>query len=310
MPKFIELLTKIQIPSSMETKLNSSGVREICLSSEMLNGNMQTDDAAFEGWALLFHSIEKKKILLDIDRAPSKNDNHYNRFLYRVMKFNKQFPDWFKISSQLRKGVNEFEAIISSETSGKFENNDPGDESKLTDKGERGIESKLSTVYGTKLLKELAATKGIDLGKNQIYRQLPVGLFKGEKRGNSYFFPGKGADIDLWTFNGDAIYIFELKYSNRKVGLLSELYFYANYMHDMYAGGNSHFIRRTANNNSLRGYDKISNASIKQIYAIALVDEFHPNLDDQKCKIFKLLNQNESLIKYDYLIYNPNDLNK
>lgn len=60
--------------------------------------NMQTDGAAFEGWAICLKSWlpdEINRVSLTWDK-PEKNTGHYNRFLYRVWKF-KEMYDWFSM---------------------------------------------------------------------------------------------------------------------------------------------------------------------------------------------------------------------
>jgi len=81
------------------------------------------------------------------------------------------------------------------------------------------------------------------------------------------------------------------------------------FIHDMYAGGNPNF-KRIETKSKHRGYEKIDtkNTSIKHVQAIALVDKLHSRVAEQATEIFKLLNNNKWLIKYDYLKYEPKDL--
>ena len=67
--------------------------------------NMQSDNAAFEGWAIclkawLPEKIETVELKWDVPHDIDEKDNkwcHYRRFLYRVLRFSEQY-DWFIIS--------------------------------------------------------------------------------------------------------------------------------------------------------------------------------------------------------------------
>lgn len=66
--------------------------------------NMQTDESAFEGWAIMLKSAlpNIQKVVLDWENPVFNADKktaqqaHYNRFIMRVSNF-KQAYSWFKI---------------------------------------------------------------------------------------------------------------------------------------------------------------------------------------------------------------------
>ena len=57
--------------------------------------NMQSDEAAFEAWALILHVLCNYDIQLSTEKIDKieKPSGHYNRFLYRAMKFAEQYKN-------------------------------------------------------------------------------------------------------------------------------------------------------------------------------------------------------------------------
>ena len=76
------------------------------------NLNMQMNGAAFEGWALILKAnSDYDKVILDVDMkklpVPVFEMGHYNRFLYRAMRFSEYYK-WFELSDKVTAAVNEF----------------------------------------------------------------------------------------------------------------------------------------------------------------------------------------------------------
>lgn len=124
--------------------------------------------------------------------------------------------------------------------------------------------------------------KGVDIGNGNVYRQLPVGLFAGGvKRANSVFTGGKSA-IDLWVRNEDTINVVELKTNNPMMGIITEIFFYSNYVYDFLRKDKKLFtlneIPKGKDNH--RGYEEIWNNKdqIYKVNGIMLADDrkFHP----------------------------------
>ena len=70
--------------------------------------NMQTDNAAFEGWAICLKCWLKEVRSVKLTWAlPSKESRnlHYNKFIYRVLRFSDAFSDWFSISEKNKKEI-------------------------------------------------------------------------------------------------------------------------------------------------------------------------------------------------------------
>lgn len=76
-----------------------------------LSDNMQGDNAAFEGWAVVLKAWcpdKASKVRLKWD-VPSDGDSnpHYKRFCYRVVKMCKAY-DWFSIDNTNKTGIESF----------------------------------------------------------------------------------------------------------------------------------------------------------------------------------------------------------
>lgn len=84
-----------QFPRSSEILL--CGTRElatITMKEKGLLANMQSDAAAFEGWALaLLCHCQVQRVQIDIDPIAKQDGPHYQRFLYRLKRFTDLFPD-------------------------------------------------------------------------------------------------------------------------------------------------------------------------------------------------------------------------
>lgn len=269
------------------------------------NINMQEDEAAFEGWALVLKAKGVcDEITLDADISDDifANDNkkgHYRRFLYRAMRFSENYGDWFKLSSRVGKAVDAFQKHY---YSGKrLCNNTPSGDAGDNDKLENQMEARFAA--GNVL--ETAVP-----GLAAVHRQLPVGLFLGDvATDNTRIFTGGKSAIDLWGMANNALHIFELKANNAKVGILTELFFYAAYTYDMFCAGSPDYIKPCVSKNrgEERGYEQLYEASekeqIKNIVAHILADQLHPEVKNKE--IFRLLagGKNQQ-IKYEMpLIY-------
>lgn len=256
--------------------------------------NMQTDANAFEGWAVALHIAlaDPGKIILDVDGAfeemPYETNGHWGRFLYRALRFSQQYGEWFELSERIEPVVKEFEKYLEKEH---FTNNLGRGEAgiKKGHENENIVEAKLAE--DGKLQEVLA---GLNIGNNKVYRQLPVGLFriiKDETAPKKYYkcsdktrvFTRKRSAIDLWTWNKDEFEVIELKLNNPMMGIVTEIFFYSNYMYDFLVRGDGRFIlnapQKETNND--RGYSNIlhNRDNFKRVCGIMLADKFHPILE-------------------------------
>lgn len=87
----------IKIPSGII--FNIAGDTVIMkLSSNAVSSNMQKDDGAFEGWALVLKRWGKyQNVIISWDKPNLIDNGHYQRFLFRLKNFSQDFNSWFSI---------------------------------------------------------------------------------------------------------------------------------------------------------------------------------------------------------------------
>lgn len=265
----------IRFPLYIDFNINNK-ILHIKLVEKSCTENLQKDYAAFEGWAICikYHLPELiENVLLDWEEVKDLSKNyHYNRFLYRVIRFNEMF-DWFKYENKYSNEIEDFKLKMSN-----LNINTPASEaSKSTKKAvsEKNIE--YNNLNHQHLKNHFHLTT--------VNRQLPVGVQLGGKS----FFTGNGSAIDLWGIdNEDSLYIFELKYQNKKVGIISELLFYSEVMYDVFISNKINKPNKIQNFRDALGlYDL--NVSVNTINAYFLTDKLHPLVIDT----IDLLNTNK-----------------
>lgn len=269
--------------------------------------NMQTNSVAFEAWALLIRVHCGLRVQLEIEQLPIGQRSchgHYARFLYRVMKFETQYGDWFSVVKELKSHVDAFRTWL---TAHRFCNNVPTKQAENNDNLENMAECAFAeTSRGRQLLSQISLCADIPALNGPICRQLPVGLFQGGKAQGTSVFTGKKSAIDLWSVAGDnrdSIVIYELKTNNRKVGILTELMFYANYMYDMYVARNQ--FQPLMSGPDFRGYSILFNGKFANVHAAMLTDGLHPLITGD---VVKLMNQGCPQIYYHDLRYRSESL--
>ncbi len=255
--------------------------------------NMQKDGNDFEGWAISIHLCAekmgiKKKVRMDIDEKKRfvyekyKGNGHLGRFLYRAMKFSRQYGDWFELSDYLKEEVNKFETYLEN---GTFVNNIASGAagSKKREVDENAVEERMAEPG---LLRKIV--KNIDIGVNSVYRQLPVGLFDGKVSTVNRVFTGGSSAIDLWTESGDEITVVELKTKNVMMGIVTEIFFYSNYVFDLLRDdGLFKMSEPPKGNKELRGYRELYDDRPKKVNGIMLADDnhFHPWVLNGICEV-------------------------
>lgn len=276
--------------------------------------NMQDNSACFEAWCLIIKAQTSNpglKIELDVDGItvasyPSGKpvNGHLGRFLYRILKFSEQYKQWFELSPALEEIKKNFKNYLDTN---KFETNAPLNEAetdldKLLNKGlERYVEQLLVDTgsYKTKILK-LSSASAI------VGRQLPVGLFVGTKAKDHVVFTGGTSAADFWAVDGDTVKVYELKSKNPMVGIITEIFFYSNYVCDV-------FIEKANKMNPnkpkkyYRNYDKIKGKKVQGIM-LSNSDGWHASLKDvaSRNQIIDIMNDNsiEKKIQYAWIEYN------
>lgn len=276
--------------------------------------NMQDNSACFEAWCLIIKAQTSNpglKIELDVDGItvasyPSGKpvNGHLGRFLYRILKFSEQYKQWFELSPALEEIKKNFKNYLHTN---KFETNAPLNEAetdldKLLNKGlERYVEQLLVDTgsYKTKILK-LSSASAI------VGRQLPVGLFVGTKAKDHVVFTGGTSAADFWAVDGDTVKVYELKSKNPMVGIITEIFFYSNYVCDVFIEkGNK--MNPNKPKKYYRNYDKIKGKKVQGIM-LSNSDGWHASLKDvaSRNQIIDIMNDNsiEKKIQYAWIEYN------
>ena len=264
------------------------------------NKNMQDNAACFEGWAVALRAAKNNmKIILKVESGlhdfkieedGTINENgHYGRFLYRALRFWEQYGGkggWFELDSTLEGVVNAFSAFLNDNT---LKNNVPDNIAGKNGKIECYIEALMAVKEKNAFLRSLE-NAGCHVEKDKkVYRQLPVGLFLNEVKEGNQVFTGGASAIDLWTMNDNVLQVVELKANNKMVGIITEIFFYSNYMYDLLINKkdkdenvflltppNPKFVDKDPEKN--RGYDILYNNAkkIEKIEGIMLADIYHP----------------------------------
>lgn len=238
----------------------------LTLSMKGLTANMQDNGSAFESWAIalrFYLSDIIQTVTIDWETVPN-NDNinlHFNRFVYRLSKFVQTY-DWVFSANPIPQ--------IPSVLVCNFPNKDAAKTEEHKERSEGWIECKYIEKYG--------------LCYDIMDHQLPVGIFYDKVSINTHYTTGYKSAIDLWAIKDKNLYIFELKKpGNNVLGVISELMFYTNVLHDIM----SHRIRyqydakmQIAIKRNFRGfgdlYRRYESGEIQSINAVILADTTHP----------------------------------
>jgi len=276
----------------------NQGVVDVFLSAIKVVENMQNNAAAFEGWLLGIKAIKPDwKFRLCWDEPEEINSGHYQRFLYRVKKFEKLFggeKGWFSTAEESQSFLDSLRV----REGGNYVLNTPSSSSEDRINEGGGKENIIENAIVKNQCKDLLDMFGID----KLERQLPVGLFEGHKARNTAIFTGGKSAIDIWGIGKDkSMVIFELKAEgNKSVGVISELFFYAMVSKDEQ---NRVFSRHGEGGAG----DQISTTS--HIKAMILAPDIHPLINED---VFNLLNNppnplqdTDGKIEYGYIKMKP-----
>ena len=203
--------------------------------------NMQNDDASFEGWAfaLLEHGAQKVEIRWDrpnVGEVRSPKELAYQRFLYRLGKFADAMGPRVILDHRRRAAESRFAGAQAAEAPVvQLMLNAAGTAAVSLPKtdGERALEAEL--VDKSKPRRAALMQKH---GLTALGQQFPVGVFAGRVAKATKVLSGGSSAIDLVGLGQDGVFwVIELKKKdNRKVGALSELFFYSMVIRDAQAG--------------------------------------------------------------------------
>lgn len=235
-----------------------------------VTANMQQDASAFEGWAVGMKAVVPEwNFCLKWAEPKNAANGHYQRFLYRAKKFRAYYSDWFSFAL----GCSTQALLIKDDAT--YLLNAPSEmgSSRANDSMRRA-----ENVIENKIIKDTDSPLNHTFKIDPLERQLPVGVFCGKvEKKTAIFTRGKSA-VDIWGItSSNELIIFELKApKNKKVGAISELFFYAMVLADEQAG----ILKREAPTGELIR----KTSSLK---AILLASAAHPLITN---RVFDLLN--------------------
>lgn len=290
--KIVSNKPSIKIPNQLGMVL-IKGQLIISLPADITQNNMQTDAAAFEGWAIVLkrwipriNQIIIKWNVPDLSSISKNNMQHYQRFLYRAKRCSEAYS-WLEIAISNRKCFSHL--IIEN---GK-ENilNTPSKERSRNFKVQKGLHEYSESELEEFILTDINVNKRFkqEFDLNIIDNQLPVGVFDGSKSNSTKIFTGGKSAIDIWGINNrEEVCLFELKNSkNSKIGSLSEMLFYSFVIQDIVQG------LMKFESTSYKGLKEITRA--KKVKCYLLAPSTHPLIDKE---VFHLLNKTKSGIEY------------
>ena len=234
----------VRLPDHIDWDFDEPG-KTISMKIKYPCKNMQTDDAAFEGWILCIKSAlpgEVSHFALSWEKCPRLDQDKgdavapdaasYMRFLLRVEKFVKYFADLVAIDAAAMAG--ELDRLPTRDGRPLTINSPSGEEDRGKLPANRTEACMEREIVSRK--NDLAAALGVDF--THLDNQFPVGLFSGEPSRTTRVTPGGKSAIDIWGVDkSGAAHVFELKKGGEKrVGIISELMFYAYVIADIQSG--------------------------------------------------------------------------
>ena len=285
--------------------------------------NMQDTRACFEAWCLIIKAKTSNpglEIELDVKNITEADydgklpeNGHLGRFLYRILKFSEQYKLWFKLSPILDNLKDKFKTYLDSHT---FVTSAPDDEaSDNLDDLKNNLESYIEYVFWDSYRAQRDILK-LDRGAI-VGRQLPVSLFDVTKSKKTRVFTFGKSAVDFWALDGDTINVYELKVNNPMVGIITEIFFYSNYVHDVFISKSLDHGKGCVKpeDGTYRSYDKIKGNKGKQVKGIMLSNSnrkgWHSSLGKPtRNEIKRIMNANGMFgaIQYEFLEYQLNPL--
>ena len=265
--------------------------------------NMQTDKAAFEGWAICLKAWLPDKVkTIKLDWTTPDNKNlHYNRFLYRVIKFKQCYKDWFGYNPEKQK-----ELVCFYKSMKRAQNNNSHKNAAEGTNKEGIVEYNLINNEENK--QRLVEALNLDL----VWHHLPVGVKTSNRKG---LFTGRQSAIDIWGITKDNVLnVIELKYNknknnqlyNIKVGIISELFCYCNIMNDI----RRDYIQKPAiSKKGIESEKALYAREWNSVEGVMLATDYHPLLYRTK-ELLEILNSNKEGIKFSMYQYDWDINNK
>lgn len=292
------IIPSAKLPSQIDFEIYSDCLK-IRISGSGVIANMQEDQSAFEGWAIVIKAAfpNIKKVILDWEDPKFKLDKknsqeaHYNRFVMRAANFKKGY-DWFDVAECRKVEVDNMQNLLDSKTIVvNFPKTPIRSVVNKTKKPEAYIERELVKLWS----KNVPVTD----------EQLPVGLFAEIIAKDTNITPRGASQIDLWQLDENTMYIYELKVKdNNHIGIISELMFYVCTIQNIVNG----LIKYPdlTKVKSIRHFKDFANAvkdnKICFVKGYLTASKFHPLIESHELKatIIEILNNNNFRILFDY----------
>lgn len=310
---FNRLRKSIGFSDYIELKLKENELHIIILTAKHPNGktinpvleNMQTDKAAFEGWAICLKAWIPdivKTVKLDWTTPDNKN-LHYNRFLYRVIKFKQWYKDWFVYNPEKQQELDSFCGLMKKGATNNYSNKEAAEGT-----NKEGI-VEYNLINHEENKRELVKTLQLDF----VGHHLPVGV---KTSNGKSLFTGRQSAIDIWGISHDKVLkVIELKYNknknnrlhNIKVGIISELLFYCNIMDDIRQGN----IKKPTIpvEKGIEQEKALYEKGWESVEGVMLATDYHPLLY-KKDKLLEVLSANSQGIKFSMYQYDWDMNNK
>lgn len=279
---------------------------------QMPEENMQTDAACFEAAALYLKAKHPDTEITvgfrimnwtGIFENLTRDQSHYMRFLYRLSRFTERM-NWCHADEAAQKELARFDTALQN---AKPICNKPEQDAKCNpEKGSEHLLENLMVGEKRPYFERLLSNAGLHM--TCLDHQLPNGLFDGKTCKQKRIFPT--GYIDIWGITDkNELCIFELKTKdNTKMGLLSELFFYAEFSKEFLLNNKC----LSAAKKLYRGYGellKAVNSGCKTVRAFFLTGEqIHPVIRQCQHQIIDLLNREERSIHFEFLQYDKNQL--
>ena len=242
---------------------------------------------------------------------------HHMRFLYRVMRFRERYPNGFELDPSNKDEIDKFEKLYkealdkgelwitkpTTEAGIRGDGKGLGNNIEDTEVAENHLEKWFVIKSKNKKLPEKIVKV---FGNNRLYDQLPCSIFIGKKETSARIF-NRGY-FDLWGINDKGeLCIFELKKAgNNKLGIISELFYYAMIMRDMKRAADGKYKRITTNYRGFKSF--VDNENSNVVNAYFLVPELYPSLEEVKDTFIQVLNENDDGVRFELITFSQKEI--
>lgn len=268
----------IKLPSGISFTSRDDGV-VITLSTDAVEeGNMQSDGAAFEAWAVALYGYAGARFVV-LEWPGSAAGPHAWRFRVRAHEFAKYFGQWFRMGGELAPAFDgEISYVLNVESAPRAGAVKPF----ASGLRERELEDVI--VRDPAISTRFKSAFGLEV----MGQQLPVGVFKKTVSKASAVSPRGSAAIDIWGIAGETLHLFELKKfpgssGKRPLGIISELFLYCSLMRALQK-------RQITFSQTPRDAPFAKIPDTKRIEAWLLAPVHHPLLEYGDAPIIEVLN--------------------